>query len=48
MADTTGVSVFNSHNFARNINGVAATNCENRNALKNHLHKSTLELESAN
>jgi hypothetical protein len=48
MADTAGVSVFNSLNFACSLNGVVATNCENCIALKNHLHNLTLELESAN
>jgi hypothetical protein len=31
-----------------NINGVAATHCENCIALKNHIHNLTIELESAN
>jgi len=30
-----------------NINGVAATHCENSIALKSHIHSLTMELESA-
>jgi hypothetical protein len=47
MADTTDVSDSNSHNLMCNINGVAASNCENCIALKNHVHNLILELESA-
>jgi hypothetical protein len=48
MADTTDViSVSNSHNLTCNINGVAASNCENSIALKNHVHNLILEHESA-
>jgi len=35
-------------NLACNIKVVAATHCENCIALKNHIHSSTMELESAN
>lgn len=46
MADTADVSDSNSHNWTYNINGVAASNCENWMELKNHVHHLTLELES--
>jgi hypothetical protein len=42
------VSFRNSSNFSCNINGVAATNCENCTALQNYLHNLTMELELAN
>jgi hypothetical protein len=48
MAVMGVVGVCGSFNLACNIHGVAATNCENCIALKNHLHNLTLELESAN
>jgi hypothetical protein len=48
MAVMGGVGVCGSSNLVCNINGVAATNCENCIAFKNHLHNLTLELESAN
>jgi len=47
MADTTEVSDSNSRNLTCNRNGVAASNCENCIALKNHVHNLILELESA-
>lgn len=37
-----------SHDLACNINGVAATHCENCIVLMNHIHNLTMELESAN
>ena len=47
MVDTADVSDSNSHNWTYNINGVAASNCENWMELNNHVHHLTLELESA-
>ena len=41
------MSVTLTHNLMCNINGVAASNCENYIALKNHVHNLILELESA-
>jgi hypothetical protein len=47
MVDTTDVSDSNSHNLTCNINGVAASSCENCIALKNHVYNLILDLEAA-